>query len=228
MTNEALPTLPTEFGKRWVHTMFEAFLDRTEALADLDRRAGDGDFGANIAAALRRARENIDTDPPTTYTGWLTAVSRGFLGTGGTSGPLFGMFFRELARCTHDAEPTLAEFSQGLSSGVATVQRYGKAEVGHKTMVDALAPAAETVAACVTAGEEPAEALTATAAAAVAGAAGTASLVAKRGRASYVGEVARGVLDPGAAAGALILQAAAAAHGEHSGEIDTGWLSATA
>ncbi|WP_040840692.1 dihydroxyacetone kinase subunit DhaL [Nocardia brevicatena] len=225
MTDEALPV---GFGQRWVHTMFEAFLDRTEVLADLDRRAGDGDFGANIAAALRRARENIDTESPGSYAAWLTALSRGFLGTGGTSGPLFGMFFRELARCTHGSEPTLAEFSQGLSAGVATVQRYGKAEVGHKTMVDALAPAAETLAAYVAADGEPAAALTATAAAAVQGASGTVSLIAKRGRASYVGDVARGVLDPGAAAAALILQAAAAAYEERPGDIDTGWLGATA
>nr|WP_280399959.1 dihydroxyacetone kinase subunit DhaL [Nocardia carnea] len=219
MTNEALPA---GFGQRWVETMFDAFLDRTEALADLDRRAGDGDFGANIAAALRRARANIEAETPESYTAWLTAVSRGFLGTGGTSGPLFGMFFRELARCAAGSEPTLAEFSQGLSAGVATVQRYGNAQVGHKTMVDALAPAAETLAARTTG--SPAEALAATAAAAVAGAAGTVSLVAKRGRASYVGEVARGVLDPGAAAAALILQAAAAACDEHGGAIDTVWL----
>ncbi|MEV0107187.1 dihydroxyacetone kinase subunit DhaL [Nocardia sp. NPDC050799] len=225
MNNEALPA---GFGQRWVHTMFDAFLDRTEALADLDRRAGDGDFGANIAAALRRARENIDTAGPTSYADWLTAVSRGFLGTGGTSGPLFGMFFRELARCTTGSEPTLADFSQGLTAGVSTVQRYGKAEVGHKTMVDALAPAAETLAALV-ADSNPAAALIATADAAVTGAAGTVSLVAKRGRASYVGEVARGVLDPGAAAAALILQAAAAACEEPPGDIDTEWLnSATA
>lgn len=225
MTDHALPS---GFGQRWVQTMFDAFLDRTDALADLDRRAGDGDFGANIAAALRRARENIDTATPDSYPAWLTAVSRGFLGTGGTSGPLFGMFFRELARCAHGSEPTLAEFSRGLSAGVATVQRYGKAEVGHKTMVDALAPAAETLASLVT-HSEPAAALTATADAAVTGASGTVSLVARRGRASYVGEVARGVLDPGAAAAALILQAAAAACEERPGEIDTGWLdSATA
>ncbi|MEU1984082.1 dihydroxyacetone kinase subunit DhaL [Nocardia sp. NPDC019395] len=224
MTNEALPA---GFGQRWVQTMFEAFLDRTEALADLDRRAGDGDFGANIAAALRRARENIETDNPVSYSAWLTAVSRGFLGTGGTSGPLFGMFFRELARCTTGPEPTLAEFSQGLSAGLATVQRYGKAEVGHKTMVDALAPAAETLASLVSAGE-PAAALTATAGAAVAGASTTVSLVAKRGRASYVGEVARGVLDPGAAAAALILQAAAASYEERPADIDTTWLNETA
>lgn len=220
--------LPTGFGERWVNTMFAAFLDRTEALADLDRRAGDGDFGANISAALRRARTNIDKEPPTSYTEWLTAVSRGFLGTGGTSGPLFGMFFRELARCTDGSEPTPAEFSAGLSAGLATVQRYGEAEVGHKTMVDALAPAAETLAARTAANSTPEAALDAAADAAVQGAIGTASLVAKRGRASYVGEVARGVLDPGAAAAALILQTAAAAAGaDRAGDIDTGWLDTT-
>lgn len=217
--------LPAGFGERWVNTMFAAFLDHTETLADLDRRAGDGDFGANIAAALRRARTNIATELPTSYTAWLTAVSRGFLGTGGTSGPLFGMFFRELARCTSDPEPSPADFSRGLSAGLATVQRYGNAEVGHKTMVDALAPAAETLAARVDAAGDPGEALDATAGAAVKGAAGTASLVAKRGRASYVGEVARGVVDPGAAAAALILQAAAAAYANRP-DIDTGWLDA--
>lgn len=222
MTNEALPA---GFGQRWVQTMFDAFLDRTEALADLDRRAGDGDFGANIAAALRRARANIDAETPESYPAWLTAVSRGFLGTGGTSGPLFGMFFRELARCTDGSEPTLTELARGLAAGVATVQRYGNAQVGHKTMVDALAPAAETLAARAV-GSTPAEALSATADAAVAGAAGTVSLVAKRGRASYVGEVARGVLDPGAAAAALILQAAAAAYDGQGGAIDTAWLGA--
>lgn len=52
---------------------------------------------------------------------------------------MFGMFFRDVARCTHAVAPTPAELSDGLTRGVATVQRYGKAEVGHKTMVDALA-----------------------------------------------------------------------------------------
>ena len=219
--------LPPGFGERWVRMLFEAFLDRTEVLTDLDRRAGDGDFGANIAAALRRARTNLDTDHPDSYPARLAAVSRGFLGTGGTSGPLFGMFFRELARCTTNSEPTLVEFSRGLSAGLATVQRYGKAEVGHKTMVDALAPAAETLASHVASGGSAPQSLAAAADAAVTGATGTVSLVAVRGRASYVGDMARGVLDPGAAAAALVLQAAAAAYDENSPEIDTGWLAMT-
>src|SRR6266508_609747 len=88
------------FGQLWVCGMFETVLSRTTTLADLDRRTGDGDFGTNIASALRRAQKDVDESPPQDYLGWLAAVSRGFLGTGGTSGPLFGMLFRDLARCT--------------------------------------------------------------------------------------------------------------------------------
>lgn len=218
--------LPEGFGARWVAAMSATCLDRTDALAELDRRAGDGDFGTNIAAALRRARAAAEAERPENYTGWLTAVSRGFLGTGGTSGPLFGMFFREVARCTTASEPTLSELASGFGAGLATVQRYGKAEVGHKTMVDALAPAAATLAASASAadGVPVDDALRSAAQAAVEGARSTATLTAKRGRASYVGDVARGVLDPGAAAAALVVQAAAAALAEPVGEISTGWL----
>lgn len=220
------PALAADFGHRWMNTLFEAFLARTGALGDLDRGAGDGDFGTNIASALRRARSNIDDTSAGDYTSLLTALSRGFLGTGGTSGPLFGMFFREMARCTTGAEPTLGEFSRGLAAGVTTVQHYGKAEVGHRTMVDALAPAAQRLDSLVETGPEPADALAQAAQTAVQGARGTADLVARRGRASYVGEVSRGVLDPGATAAAIVLQAAAAAQADPCGRVDASWIGA--
>ncbi|TKG64922.1 DAK2 domain-containing protein [Prauserella endophytica] len=223
-TTSADIQLVPDFGRLWVDTLFETFLDRTGALGELDRRAGDGDFGTNVSSALRRARQSIDVAPPSDYSGWLTAISRGFLGTGGTSGPLFGMFFRDIARCAATGEPTLGEFSSGLTAGLATVQRYGKAQVGHKTMVDALAPAAGTLESAVAAGAAPGTALEKTARAAVGGARGTIELIAKRGRASYVGDVARGVLDPGAAAAAMLLQAAALAQAGPGGRVDTSWI----
>lgn len=225
MNNTHVDTaLVTDFGRRWVAALFDAFLEHTETLGDLDRRSGDGDFGSNIASALRRAKQNIDTDPPGDYNDRLTAISRGFLGTGGTSGPLFGMFFRELARCTTETEPTLAEFSRGLTAGLATVQRYGKADVGDKTMVDALAPAAQLLESLIPENPPPKDALNQVAQAAVNGACGTADLVAHRGRASYVGDVSRGVLDPGAAAAALVLQAASAAQTGPNVRVDTSWV----
>ncbi|MEZ2389698.1 DAK2 domain-containing protein [bacterium RCC_150] len=218
------PTLADDFGRRWVTSMFETLLARTATLGDLDRRTGDGDFGSNIASALRRARQEVDERTPHDYPGWVNAVSRGFLGTGGTSGPLFGMFFRDLSRCAVGTEPTLAEFSEGLADGVATVQRYGRAEVGHKTMIDALAPAAQTLRTLVNEGATADEALALTAQAAVDGAHRTADLLAQRGRASYVGEVARGVLDPGAVAAAIVMQTASAAQAENAAPVDTSWL----
>jgi dihydroxyacetone kinase-like protein len=217
-------TLADDFGRLWVTSMFETLLSRKETLADLDRRSGDGDFGTNIASALRRAQEDINENPPQDYLGWVTAVSRGFLGTGGTSGPLFGMFFRELSQCSSGSQPSLPEFSTGLSAGVATVQRYGKAEVGHKTMIDSLAPAAQRLFELVGADTSPDQALELAAQAAVDGAESTSELRARRGRASYVGEVARGVLDPGAVAAAIMLQAAAAAQTGRTAEVDTAWL----
>lgn len=224
--------LPSEFGSHWVTAMLTTVLgtaDRSEAgaaesLGDLDRQSGDGDFGTNLTSAFTRVRGEIDTNAPATYTQWLTAVSRGFLGTGGTSGPLFGMFFRDLARCTEAQAPTLSELATGLRNGLATVQRYGKAEVGHKTMVDAIAPAADVLAKQAESGASAAAALDAAAVAAMEGARSTRDIVASRGRASYVGEVSRGVLDPGAAAVAIMVACAAAGAVGNDGAVDASWI----
>ncbi|GAA1780150.1 DAK2 domain-containing protein [Nocardioides hankookensis] len=194
------------FGERWTRAMITAFVAEADRLGELDRLAGDGDFGRNLTSAFGRVSQEVAAADPTTYAAWLTCVSRGFLGTGGTSGPLFGMFFRELARCADGDEPTVAELGQGLAAGLATVQRYGKAEVGHKTMVDALAPAVDALTSSGGSLRDAAEA-------ADEGARSTAEIIARRGRASYVGEASRGVLDPGAVAMAMVLALAADAAG---------------
>lgn len=197
-------SLAPGFGRRWTEGMIATFADEAGRLGELDRLSGDGDFGRNLTSAYARVEREIATADPTVYREWLTCVSRGFLGTGGTSGPLFGMFFRELARCAAGDEPTVAELGRGLAAGLATVQRYGTAEVGHKTMVDAISPAADALA-------EPGASLRDAADAAARGAESTAAIIARRGRASYVGEASRGVLDPGAVAVALVIEAAARA-----------------
>ena len=200
-----LDTLPTTFAPHWVNSMLTTVL------------------GTNLTSAFNRVREEIAETSPTSYSAWLTTVSRGFLGTGGTSGPLFGMFFRDIARCASAPAPTLAELGAGLSAALATVQRYGKAEVGHKTMVDALAPAAQTLADHAAAGTDPGAALHAAADAAQAGADSTRDIVARRGRASYVGEVSRGVLHPGAVAAALMIRCAARAAQGREQAADLSW-----
>ncbi|GMA21504.1 dihydroxyacetone kinase subunit L [Arsenicicoccus piscis] len=220
-----MTTLQAGFGERWVATLQATFADAAAALGDLDRQSGDGDFGTNITSAFARARGEAEEAQPSTYPEWLTAVSRGFLGTGGTSGPLYGMFFRELARCTDGDEPSLAELSAGFAAGLATVQRYGKAKVGHKTMVDALSLAVDALEGSSDE-NDPAEALGAAADAAQEGARSTAEITARRGRAAYVGEVSRGVLDPGAVAMALVIRGAAQAAGGSTDAVDASWMQA--
>ncbi|MCF7547896.1 DAK2 domain-containing protein [Pseudonocardia sp. WMMC193] len=201
-------TLDTLLARTWVRHFETAVLDHAAALGDADRRAGDGDFGDNMRAALRRARRTLDTTAPAGAGDVVLALAEGYLGTGGTSGPLFGMWFRELARALDPADP-VGSLSRGLSAGAGVVQRLGGAEVGDKTMVDALAPAAAALSGRT--GLTLAEALEAAASAAERGADSTGGLRARRGRASYVGDNAVGVDDPGARTVAMFLRAGATA-----------------
>jgi phosphoenolpyruvate---glycerone phosphotransferase subunit DhaL len=194
-------------ARAWIEAFAAAFEAHREELNDLDRRSGDGDFGTNLNSALERVRTALAGGELATPADVFAAVSGAFMATGGTSGPLFGMWFRELSRAT-SAEGALGveALAAAAGAGVAAVQRLGGAQVGDKTMVDAMVPAAEALAAA--AGQGLAAALAAAAQAARAGADSTADLVARRGRASYVGEAARGVHDPGAVTVALFFEAA--------------------
>jgi dihydroxyacetone kinase-like protein len=215
------PVLDAAFARAWVDRFRATFATQAERLADLDRQAGDGDFGANLTSALRRAQSFVDADDPQTYAEVFFAVSKGFLDTGGTSGPLFGMWFRDLAKAA-DGPATTQTIAAGVAAGLATIQRLAGAEVGDSTMVDAIDPAARALASAAESDLPVGDALEAAATAATEGAESTRELLASRGRASYVGEVARGVLDPGAVTVALFFAAGA---GTVSGtDPDLGWL----
>ncbi|MFD5224786.1 dihydroxyacetone kinase subunit DhaL [Microbacterium sp. NPDC058342] len=196
----------------WISEFEARFARAQERLTDLDRLAGDGDFGVNIASALQRASAALPAAVEATHRSVFAAASRGFMATGGTSGPLFGMWFREISRAGVD-EASLSELAAGIAEGLATVRRLGGAKVGDNTMVDALEPAARALSAAAATGCSVRDALVATAEAARAGAESTADLVAAKGRASYVGELSRGVLDPGAVTIALFFEAGADAVG---------------
>jgi dihydroxyacetone kinase-like protein len=189
-------------AREWVQRFIDVFNQQREALAELDRRAGDGDFGTNLASALRRASRRVSDGPSDSASAVFARVSEGFLDTGGTSGPLFGMWFRELSKATAQSADAAA-LAAGVAAGVATVQRLGHAQVGDKTMVDAMLPAAEAMT-----GHDLDADLAAAARAARTGAASTEQLRARRGRSSYVGDVAVGVLDPGAVTVALFFESA--------------------
>ena len=220
--------LPDDIGRRFITGAREILGSAADALGDLDRRAGDGDFGTNVRTAMRNLDRTLEAEEPATYRAWVTAMSMAWLGVGGTSGPLFGMFFRDLAKAGADdgesseTVPTLEQVAEALAAGQAVVQKYGEAEVGDKTMIDSLAPAVDALREALSAGKDAAATLADAEQAAVEAARATAETVARRGRASYVGDVAKGVIDPGAAAMALVLGALrAAVDGE---AVDTAWI----
>lgn len=217
--------LPDALGRTFVTTLQGALENAAPALGDLDRRAGDGDFGDNVRVAMKNLGRELEGGEPADYRGWVTAMSRAWLGVGGTSGPLFGMFYRDLARAAGDGEvPDLAALAEALEAGQAVIQKYGEAEVGDRTMVDALAPAVAALREAAGSGADAAHALGAAEKAAIDAAKGTAELTARRGRASYVGDSAKGVMDPGACAMALVIGALRAAVGPDGGEVRADWI----
>jgi dihydroxyacetone kinase-like protein len=197
----------------WIRASAEALARERDRLNRLDADIGDGDHGANMSRGFGVAASRLDGfdgDPSAVF----RSVGMTLLSTvGGAAGPLYGAFFIGLAAALRDADTIdAAGWSSALEAGVAGVQRRGKAEPGDKTMVDALVPARDTLAAAASDGL--AAALAASADAAEAGAEATTPLVARKGRASYLGERSAGHKDPGATSSALLLRTAADVWGQ--------------
>lgn len=203
-------TLTPRIAAEWFSSFSETVRQVAAELTELDRKAGDGDFGTNLAEgmdgvwdALAALPEGYTADAP------VAAAAGVFLDdVGGTSGPLFGLLFQEMAAAlAGESRPGVPELAAGASAGAAAVQRVGEAQPGDKTMVDALKPAADALTACPD-GTSVHAALQAAAVAAHRGAQATADLRARRGRASYTGARAEGVPDPGALAVSLLFACA--------------------
>jgi phosphoenolpyruvate---glycerone phosphotransferase subunit DhaL len=232
-------TVPGERGSidaaavgRWLER-FAALVDRDrDLLTELDAAIGDADHGLNMARGMAAVRERLGTAaPPAEAEGPAAATSPAtpaslcrdaamtLISTvGGASGPLYGTFFLRLAGALPAApEVDPAAFVAGLRAGVDGVAARGRAAPGDKTMLDALAPAVEALEAAVGAPPPPGSLTTWAAAAARAadaaarGSDATVPLVARRGRASYLGERSAGHRDPGAASSALLFAALAEA-----------------
>ncbi|MFD6436104.1 dihydroxyacetone kinase family protein [Streptomyces venezuelae] len=202
---------PRETGDRALLDRYALTVTQVrDNLTKLDQLVGDGDFGDNLAGGVRRAVKLADE----TGMDGTAALADAFLNdVGGTSGPLFGLLFQHLAAASpvDGGAPTAAALAEAAEAGHAAIHRVGGAVPGDCTLVDALAPAAESLAAARDA-EAPDAPLTEAAQAAIRGALATASLRPRRGRASYVGDHALGVPDPGALAVALLFMALADIH----------------
>ncbi len=196
---------------RWLHAYAVTIAAHADELTELDAAIGDGDHGANmdrgfqaVGARLRDvSEEDIGSILKTTG---MTLIST----VGGASGPLYGTFFLRLAAATAGkSELAPADWAAALRAGVEGVIERGKAQPGDKTMVDALVPAADALDRALAVGADLPDALRLSADAAVAGMKATFPLVARKGRASYLGERSMGHQDPGATSAYLLLTSAA-------------------
>src|SRR5215207_4750138 len=185
--------------------MAAAMEENRRYLTKLDSEIGDGDHGTNMHRGFQAALERLDGADPGSPADALKAVSMALISkVGGAAGPLYGTAF--LGKDEVSAE----DAAEALEAALGGIKQRGKAEVGDKTIVDALAPAAE--AAKEAAGEvSVAGVFRAAAGAAEEGAESTVPMTARKGRASYLGARAQGHQDPGATSTYLLLDAAARA-----------------
>lgn len=185
-------------------------------LTELDSPIGDADHGANMNRGLKAVLQKLEDTPPADITAAFRTVAMALIGkVGGASGPLYGTMFVEMSKTT-TGKDTLdaAAWADTLRAGIDGVRSRGKAEPGDKTMIDALEPAHAALAEAVADGAGLGEALRRSASAAAEGMEATIPLVARKGRASYLGERSAGHQDPGATSSHLILEAAADVWGD--------------
>jgi len=192
--------------------------EHREELVQLDREIGDADHGENMDRGFRAVVDKLATAAPESPGAVLKIAATVLISTvGGASGPLYGTAFLRAAAAAGDAEELDgAIVAKLLQAGVEGVVARGKAELGDKTMIDALSPAAEAARSAAESGADGVKALAAAAEAAHEGARSTEPMVARKGRASYLGERSAGHVDPGARSTALLLSAFAESAGAHS------------
>lgn len=196
----------------WLRRFAGHVADNKNLLTDLDSAIGDADHGANMNRGMTAVVALLDQKEFASATDLLRQAGMALVSNvGGASGPLYGTFFMKAAAPLSDPGLDAGAFGKALLAGLNGVIARGRAELGDKTMVDAMSPAVEAFAAAAGTGASPAEAAKAASEAAAAGREATIPLVARKGRASYLGERSAGHIDPGAASTAFLFASLAEA-----------------
>ena len=203
----------------WVRAFAAAIADNKEYLTELDSAIGDADHGINMNRGMQAVLAKLEGGAQGGQGGQggqpdvgalLKTVGMTLVSTvGGASGPLYGTLFLQMGSSAA-GKPELSgeDWTAALAAGVAGVQRRGKAELGDKTMIDALVPAVDALRSSLAGGATAGEALHRSTEAARDGMTATIPLVARKGRASYLGERSADHQDPGATSSWLLLRTA--------------------
>jgi dihydroxyacetone kinase-like protein len=196
---------------RLIRTYAEVVADQKEYLTQLDSAIGDADHGINMNRGMQAALAKLDGQAPGDVGALFKTIGMTLVSTvGGAGGPLYGTLFLQLGTATAGKtaiEP--ADWAAALEAAVAGVQARGKAVLEDKTMVDALVPARDEFKAAIEEGASFPDALARAADAAERGMHATIPLVARKGRASYLGERSAGHQDPGATSSWLLMSTVA-------------------
>lgn len=195
-----------------IYTCLSEIADRIitnkDFLTELDREIGDSDHGINMARGFKAVLEKLNPDE-TDIGASLKKAGMTLLSTvGGASGPLYGTAYMEAGKVmAGKTELAPSDLKAILEASIAGIQKRGKAVRGEKTMLDSIIPASETYSAKISEGLSMTEALDAACESAREGVEYTKTIIATKGRASYLGERSIGHQDPGATSATLTLEA---------------------
>jgi len=197
---------------RWIRAFAAEVSANKEQLTQLDAAVGDGDHGINMDRGMSAVLAKLDAATEEQDIGaLLKTVGMTLVSTvGGAGGPLYGTLFLQMGTAVSGKDQLDPDdWAAALEAGIAGVQARGKAEPGDKTMIDALIPGRDALKSALAEGASFEDALRQSADAAGQGMRDTIPLVARKGRASYLGERSAGHQDPGATSSHLLLEAAA-------------------
>jgi dihydroxyacetone kinase-like protein len=203
-----MESFPNARGFPVIERVIAAVRENATTLSEIDGAIGDGDHGINMAKGFGMAADRLAAASCSLSEGLAVIGSVLLAEIGGAMGPLYGTFFRSMAReCRDAADIDASVFERMLEKAREGVVSLGNAQVGDKTMLDTLARAADSFSASRRNGLDFAEALSVMMMAAMEGKDSTRDMVARVGRSSRLGERSRGVLDAGAMSCWLILTA---------------------
>ena len=197
---------------RWIRAFAAEVSANKEQLTQLDAAVGDGDHGINMDRGMSAVLAKLDAATEEQDIGaLLKTVGMTLVSTvGGAGGPLYGTLFLQMGTAVSGKDQLDPDdWAAALEAGIAGVQARGKAEPGDKTMIDALIPGRDALKSALAEGASFEDALRQSADAAGQGMRDTIPLVARKGRASYLGERSAGHQDPGATSSHLLLETAA-------------------
>jgi len=193
----------------WLQMLAQVYAENKTHLTQLDSAIGDADHGINMARGFAAVIEKLSGQDQPLGAALKTTGMTLVQSVGGAAGPLYGTFFLRAAGSCRDKTALEPQDIVGMfEAGVDGVRQRGKAEPGDKTMIDALDPAVDAMKKALAAGQDLKSILEKGRAAAEQGVQDSIPLVARKGRASYLGERSAGHQDPGATSSHLMLKAA--------------------